>query len=149
MIVKTQEEALATIRATAHRIGQLTDRYDSGGAAVRAQTARDMSAAFASLAVTYGQLPKLFSGRRAGPSLVFFASADAAELNERRAEEWAMRADADQAKADAIERAALPAFADDEMTYVPGRGRVRAVSPLTGVGESSRTELRALNGGQR
>lgn len=135
MPIRTQEEALETIRAIAHRVGQLTDRYHSGGAAVRAQTARDMSTAFATLAAVYGQLPKLFTGRRAAPSLVFFASSDAAELNERRAEEWSMRADADQAKADAIERAALPGFTDDGMTYVPGRGRVR--------------ELRALDGGQR
>jgi hypothetical protein len=148
MSITTQEQALATIRATATRIGQLTDRYDSGGAAVKAQAARDLAAAFATLAVVYARLPKLFSGRRAGPSLVFFAASDAEELNSRRAEEWHLRADADQAKADAVERAALPAFADDGMEYVPGRGRVR-VDPLTGAGTRSRAELRALNGGAR
>jgi hypothetical protein len=151
MSITTQEEALATIRATAHRIGQLTDRYDSGGAAVKAQTARDMAAAFTVLATIYGRLPKLFSGRRAGPSLVFFASADAAELNTHRAEEWSMRADADQAKADAIERQALPVFADDGMEYVPGRGRV--IRPRGGQLNRHNTgataALRALDGGQR
>lgn len=140
MSIRTQEEALETIRATAHRIGQLTDRYDSGGAAVKAQTARDMAAAFTVLATAYGQLPKLFSGRRAAPSLVFFASADAAELNERRAEEWSLRADADQAKADAIERQALPAFASDH-----GMGQF-VQKTNDGV---RRARLRALDGGQR
>jgi len=127
MSITTQEQALATIRATATRLGQLTDRYDSGGAAVKAQAARDMAAAFTVLATVYGQLPKLFSGRRAAPALVDFAAADAAELNQRRAEEWGRQAEVDQAKADAIERQAAPVFADDGMVFVPGVGRVKRV----------------------
>lgn len=149
MGITTQEGALDALRTTCTAIGRQVTRYDTGGAAVKAAAARELAGLFTALAVIYDQLPKLYSGRKPARWLAEMAARDAAELNRQRADEWTLRAHADQAKADAIERQALPVFADDGMEFVPGRGRVRAISPLTGAGERTRAELRAMNGGQR
>lgn len=146
MSITTQEGALDALRTTCTAIGRQTTRYDTGGAAVKAAAATELAGLFTAMAVIYDQLPSLYSGRRPARWLATMASGDAAELNRQRADDWTLRAHADQAKAEAIERQALPAFGDG-MEYVPGRGRVRATSPVTG--ESNRGSLRALDGGQR
>jgi hypothetical protein len=107
-----------------------------------------MAAAFASRATIYRQLPTLYSGRRPARWLAQLASSDAAMAMDLVAEEWHMRADRHQAEADAIERQALPVFADDGMTYVPGYGRVRRPAPVT-TAAGVRAGLHALDGGQR
>jgi hypothetical protein len=125
MSITTQEGALEALRATATAIGRQVTRYDSGGAAVKAAAATELAGLFTAMAVIYDQLPKVFRGRSSACGLATMASGDAAELNRRRADEWTLRAHADQAKAEEIERQALPAFADDGMEFVPGLGRVR------------------------
>lgn len=153
MSITTQDGALDALRATCTAIGRQVTRYDTGGAAVKAAAALELAGLFTAMAVIYDQLPKLYSGRRPARWLAAMASADAAELNRQRAADWRLRADADQAKADWIERQALPAFADDGMTYVPGLGRVRRQRLTDGAtGEQmdvrSRARLRWLEGGQ-
>jgi hypothetical protein len=148
MSITTQEGALEALRATATAIGRQVTRYDSGGAAVKAAAATELAGLFAAEAAIYDQLPKLYRrGHGATRWLTAMAALDAAELNRRRAEEWTARAIADQAEADAIERQALPAFADDGMVYVPGRGRIRATGPV--IGDSNRKRFTGLDGGQR
>jgi hypothetical protein len=147
MTAKTQQQALDALVRAGQQIETATARYSSGGEAVKAGAARDIAAAMAERATIYRQLPKLYSGRRPARWLAQLASSDAAMAMDYLAEEWRMRAERHQVEAERIERAALPAFADDGMTYVPGRGRVRATSPVTG--ESNRKRFTSLNGGQR
>lgn len=146
MSIRTQAEALDALTATTARIESLTATYSSGGAAIQARAARQLSDTFRDRAAIYRLLPKLYSGRRPTRWLATLSSADAAMANDMLTETWRLRSDAHQAEADRIERQALPAFGDG-MEYVPGRGRIRAVSPVTG--ESNRKRFTALDGGQR
>jgi hypothetical protein len=156
MTVKTQQEALDALQRAAGRIEHATARYSSGGEAVKATAAAIIASAMTERATIYRQLPKLYSGRRPARWLAQLASSDAAMAMDYLAEEWRMRAERHQAEAERIARAALPVFADDGMTYVPGRGRVRRDQDH-GMGEFvQRTNdgvraarLRALDGGQR
>jgi len=133
MSITTQEQALIALTTTTGRVEHLTDRYDSGGAAMKARAARLLADTFAERASIYRQLPKLYSGRKPARWLAQLASSDAALAMELQAESWGQRADAHQAEADRIEQAALIVFDDDGMEYITGRGRVR----------------RTVNGGQR
>lgn len=148
MTAKTQQEALDALVRTGQQIETATARYSSGGAAVKAQAARDMAAAFASRATIYRQLPTLYSGRRPARWLAQLANSDAAMAMDSLTEEWRMRAERHQAEADAIERQALPMFESQPAAgRYPVQSRIRATSPVTG--ESNRKRFTALDGGQR
>lgn len=125
MTITTQDGALDALHTTSAAVGRQVARYESGGAAVKAAAASELAGLFTAMAVIYEQLPKVYRrGNGAARQLATMASRDAAEMNRRRAQEWTLQAIADQARAEAIEQAALPAFADDQMVYVPGRGRL-------------------------
>jgi hypothetical protein len=149
MTIRNQAQALDALTRAAGRIEHSAARYSSGGAATKAAAAGIIAEAMAERASIYRQLPKLYSGRRPARWLAQIASSDAALAMDMQAQEWRMRADRHQAEAEAIERAALPAFADDGLTFVPGRGRVRQPAPVTDEPNVRPRELRALNGGQR
>lgn len=136
MNIRTQRQALDALAHAGSVIDVQTRKYATGGAAVKAAAARGLAKAYAERASIYRVLPKLYSGRSATRWLAVISSADSALAMESLAEEWRLRADRHQAEAEQIERQALPAFADDGMEYVPGRGRVR------------RAGLVALDGGQ-
>ncbi|HEV8164525.1 MAG TPA: hypothetical protein VGR74_08775, partial [Actinomycetota bacterium] len=125
------------------RIEHASTRYEGGGAATKAAAASIIAEAMAERASIYRQLPKLYSGRRPARWVAAIAFGDAAMAMDATAETWRRIADRHRAEAEAIERAALPAFTDDGLEFVPGRGRVRRLIALP---DLTASDLRTARG---
>ncbi len=99
-------------------------RFQAGGAAVRAETAGTIADLFTARAA-------LARDQQNGTTLLGELATIAAESDRRVALEWTGRQAVYARVAGTIAADASAAF-DDGMTYVPGRGRIRATSPVTG-----------------
>jgi hypothetical protein len=134
----TQTKALETLDQIAQEFATLAGHYWSpaSGDVAQGWQARALAGLQRQRAEVFDQLVKLASSGRnpTGTSARLQAmTARGAAANARHlAKTWETTALRHEETAADIAEKARAAFADDGMTYVPGRGRIRATSPVTG-----------------
>lgn len=130
MKITTQTQALTELDRITDCIADLVEQYESrgNGDGRKAELAASIHGQLLDRARIYGLLPSLFAGRnpmRAAAQLMLCTAIDAETLALGRAADWDRLAARHAAEHQAALARGAQAFADDGMTYEPGRGRVR------------------------